>query len=250
MTAWRVVITGSVLLASGLAGLDKAQAQQGYEFGIRFQPINFGPTNFKRFSFPGYGFRPASAQPIQFNKISFPAFNSRAVRQDFEKSRDRGRLDQSIAFQGRRDRIVRSGPPLRVSQHRGPAIPTLSNRRQPEGVARLGVPRPLPERTRRLARGKSDGGASSPSSRFADFGQLGGPSSRVALAGIRRPFADEDRATVARTRVASTVSPSTGSRARTAISVSPRTVRRPSISTDTRSASRLRGDAFSSAAIR
>ncbi len=250
MLAWRVFIIGSVLLASGSLVVDKAQAQQGYEFGIRFQPINFRPTNFDRFSFSGYAFRPTSAQPIQFNRINFPAFNSRAVRQDFDRSRDRGRSNQSIVFWSGRDRTGRSDLRLRLSQHRGPASPTLSDRRRSESDSRLGVRHPLPEQTGRLARGESHRGAFFPASRIAGTGRLVGPSSRIALANVRRPFTAENRAGTATTRATGTIPRVTSHRARTAVSASSRTSRRQSRSTDVRSASRLRGDMFSSTAIR
>jgi hypothetical protein len=203
MIAWRVFIAGSILLVVGLSSAEEAQAQQGYEFGIRFRPINFRPTNFERFSFSGYGFRPTSAQSIQFNQIRFPAFNSRMMRRDFESARDRGRSDQSITFQARHDR---SDPGVRLSQVRKHGISTLSDRRRRGNAPRLGVRHLPPERTGQLARGESNRSVSSRSSRIAGSRQLVGASSRTAK---RRPA-----------------------------------------STGVRSASRLRGDVFSSTATR
>ena len=206
MIAWRVFLSGGVLLVSSLAVVDKAQAQQGYEFGIRFASINFRPTNFERFSFSGHGFRPTSAQPIQFNKINFPAFNSRAVRRDIDRSSDRGQSDRSIAFQSRDGRASRSDPSLRLSQRREAVVPILANRRPPESVSRAGIRHRLPENSPRLARRESDPSVSSRSSRIARSSRFVEPSSRAAK---RRPAP-----------------------------------------TDVRSASRLRGEVFSSTAIR
>jgi hypothetical protein len=71
----------ALLLLPGVAGLaDRAQGQQAYEFGIRFNPVIFRPLNFNRFSFQQTSFRGLNTQPIQFERINFPALNSRTVR--------------------------------------------------------------------------------------------------------------------------------------------------------------------------
>lgn len=72
-------IIGLTLLWSLLA-TTPARAQQGYEFGIRFRPVQFQPLNFRGFSFPQQSFRPQLDQPIQFRTITFPALNSRTYR--------------------------------------------------------------------------------------------------------------------------------------------------------------------------
>lgn len=59
---------------------ERAQGQQAYEFGIRFNPVNFRPVIFNRFSFRQPSFRGLNTQPIQFDRINFPALNSRTVR--------------------------------------------------------------------------------------------------------------------------------------------------------------------------
>jgi hypothetical protein len=81
-----------------------ASAQQGYEFGIRFQPVNFRPVNFNGFSFQQTSFRPQNTQPIPFERITFPALNSRAVRR--ASSRER------------RSTLERRTAPIRVSRRR------------------------------------------------------------------------------------------------------------------------------------
>lgn len=69
------------LLLSAAFVPTRAEAQQGYEFGIRFNPVNFRPVNFNGFSFQQPSYRGLNTQPIQFERITFPAFNSRSVRQ-------------------------------------------------------------------------------------------------------------------------------------------------------------------------
>ena len=71
----------ALLLLPGVAVLaERAQGQQAYEFGIRFNPVSFRPLNFNRFSFQQTSFRGLNTQPIQFDRINFPALNSRTVR--------------------------------------------------------------------------------------------------------------------------------------------------------------------------
>ncbi len=72
-------IIGLTLVWSLLAATP-ARAQQGYEFGIRFRPVQFKPLNFRGFSFPQQSIRPQGDQPIQFRTITFPALNSRTYR--------------------------------------------------------------------------------------------------------------------------------------------------------------------------
>ena len=72
----------SVILLGAVFWPVVARAQQEYEFGIRFRPINFRPVNFNRFSFQQPSFRGLNTQPIQFERINFPAFSSRTVRRD------------------------------------------------------------------------------------------------------------------------------------------------------------------------
>lgn len=206
MSIWRILLSGGLLLVGGLASLDKAQAQQTYEFGIRFPPVNFRPTNFQQFSFSGHGFRTDSMQSIQFNRINFPAFNSRVVRRDAAKTPDRARSERSIVFHARDDRARHSDSGSRLVKRRETMVPTLASRRATEGVYNVRFQNRSTENTRRVALRESKTTVSLRSSRFARFDRLADPS--------------------------------------------PRAAKRQTASTNVRTASRVRGEVFSSTAIR
>ena len=78
----RLATVSSVFLTAVLGIPLVANAQQGYEFGIRFQTLQFRPQTFSGFSFQQPSFRTQVATPIQFSGIQFPAFNSRFVRRE------------------------------------------------------------------------------------------------------------------------------------------------------------------------
>ena len=84
----RKLLAGFMIAAGAVFAGSPAEAQQGYEFGIRFNPVNFRTVNFGGFSFQQASFRPVNNQPIQFNRITFPAFSSRIVRRNANRDRD------------------------------------------------------------------------------------------------------------------------------------------------------------------
>jgi len=81
MSDWprRFLIAGVALSAVGVT-FAETEAQQGYEFGLRFDPLQFRSQSFGGFSFPRQSFRLRVDQPIQFGRINFPAFSSRSLR--------------------------------------------------------------------------------------------------------------------------------------------------------------------------
>ncbi len=76
-----------------------AVAQQGYEFGIRFEPQQFRSQTFNGFSFNQQNFRQRSTQPIQFSSIEFPSFNSSVIRKDYYEGLEE---DRSTSTRGNR----------------------------------------------------------------------------------------------------------------------------------------------------
>jgi hypothetical protein len=79
-----VLIVVSAIVAWGVSP-HSAQAQQGYEFGVRFRQLTFQPVSFRGFSFQGQqNIRPLPQQPIQFGSITFPPFNSPPIARQRE----------------------------------------------------------------------------------------------------------------------------------------------------------------------
>ena len=97
----RVLICSAMLLGLFGFGSELANAQQGYEFGIRFNPVRFQPSNFNGFSFQQPSFRPQFGQGIQFETINFPALSSRAVRQRRNSPFNRRPVESNISYRDR-----------------------------------------------------------------------------------------------------------------------------------------------------
>ncbi len=111
--------------------MHEAEAQQGYGFGLRFDPITFQPQTFRGFSFAGQSFQPALAPSIVFGGIRFPPFNAPpAGLRTTEKPRSAARHP---VFRERPVATLRTRPVSPSSRSRQPTIvdrKTIVARRQ------------------------------------------------------------------------------------------------------------------------
>lgn len=182
-----LLVAGATLRCAG------AHAQQGYEFGIRFQDIRFRPQNFSGFSFRGQTFRAPRRTPIQFERINFPAFSSRAVRRNVRAvdTIDGGRTATAARLVG----MARHGERSAASNIISPFVSTPAEKpvsEWPRTARRL----PNAGRERVRQRISSQSTRSPVAVQNAYSRRHGYDVSRTALANTRRPFEFPSRAEI------------------------------------------------------
>ncbi len=147
MIQHRTLLTAAIVLILGTFDA-QAFAQQGYEFGVRFQPLNFRPQTFGGFSFRGQTFQTVRNQPIQFRTINFPALNSPPIRLDRRDQEQQSTSAASAAADanhfsassGRLDssaRQIETASPVGATWLRPPLSPAAGARRTPSSSRQL-----------------------------------------------------------------------------------------------------------------
>jgi hypothetical protein len=243
MAEWprRLLIAG-VALAAVVVTLAETEAQQGYEFGLRFDPLQFRPQSFGGFSFPRQSFRLRVDQPIQFSRINFPAFNSRSFRGPGFADVPPQAAENRIHFRSRENRQARVVPASNADLASQGSIPGERLLLQPVRTP----PGQTPQIVRRSRQRRSPQSPHSPRvSRFSTSTQ----SARTSH--FRQPFAGRLAGRPNRVGGRPLLSNVRPGRRNPRIATNPaRTARHRLAASDTRTTARLRLDPLSVSTIR